>query len=97
MPRQQTRSPSSPWNHGAKLAVPGIVLGSILAIIIARPFLGRWYQYLGRTTLDLAVLGIGAGIAFAVVLIASGRPARRAASVQPSTPDEHLTQLGSGI
>ncbi|MGH7576333.1 MAG: hypothetical protein ACREM1_14555 [Longimicrobiales bacterium] len=56
---------------------------SILAFIVARPFPARWYEYLGRTTFDPAVLGIGAGIVFAVVLAASGMPARRAARVQP--------------
>jgi ABC-type lipoprotein release transport system permease subunit len=59
------------------------VVGTLLAVLIAREMLARWYDYLGRNTLDWAVLAAGAGIAVSMVLLATIMPALRAASVQP--------------
>jgi predicted permease len=70
-------------NDAAKLAAPGIVIGTGLAMVVSREMLARWYQYLGRSTLDLRVLGAGVAIAATVVIASTLMPALRAAGVQP--------------
>jgi len=68
---------------GLKLALPGIVLGSLLAVFLSQQFLATWYDYFGRTALDWSVLGLAVGGVLIVVLLASSIPARRATGVQP--------------
>jgi ABC-type antimicrobial peptide transport system permease subunit len=70
-------------NDAAKLAAPGIVIGTGLAMVVSREMLARWYQYLGRSTFDLRVLGAGVAIAATVVIASTLMPALRAAGVQP--------------
>jgi predicted permease len=68
---------------GVKLAVPGIVVGSLVAAFLAHAILERWYAYLKMATLNPVVLVLGASVALLTVLFACSMPARRAASVQP--------------
>ena len=68
---------------GVKLALPGVVVGTILAVAVVQAVLGEWYTYFDRTAIDFVVLGAGAAVALTVVLVASSMPARRAGSVQP--------------
>lgn len=68
---------------GAKLALPGIVVGCVLGFLLGRLTMGGWFARLGRSTLDPAVLVFAAGTALAVLLLASSIGARRAASVEP--------------
>lgn len=68
---------------GVKLALPGVAVGSILAVALVQAVLGEWYNYFDRTAIDFVMLSAGAAVALTVVLFASSMPARRAASVQP--------------
>jgi hypothetical protein len=68
---------------GLTLAVPDVVVGSLLAAALVQAVLGEWYSYFDRTAIDLVQLSGGAAVALLVVLMASSMPARRAASVQP--------------
>lgn len=68
---------------GAKLALPGIVVGALLGSWLGRQIMAGWYAFLGRSALDPAVLAFAAGTALAIVLLASSIGARRAASVEP--------------
>lgn len=68
---------------GVKLALPGVALGSVLAVALVQGVFDRWYSYFDRSAIDFGMLSAGVAIALAVVLVASSTPARRAASVQP--------------
>jgi predicted permease len=70
-------------NDAAKLAVPGIVIGIVLAMLVSNELPARWFLYLGRSTLDFRVLGAGVALAGVVVIVSTLTPALRAAGVQP--------------
>jgi predicted permease len=69
--------------EGVKLAVPGVVVGSLLSAALVQAVLGEWYNYFDRSAIDFVQLSAGAAVALMVVLLASSMPARRAAGVQP--------------
>ena len=70
------------WD-GLRLALPGVVVGSLIGAALARWILQQWYDYLKLATIDPIILAAGAATALGVVAFASSMPARRAASVQP--------------
>ena len=71
------------WD-GVRLALPGIIVGSAVAVFLTHGILQSWYNYLQLPTLDPVILAAGALTALGVVVFASSMPARRAASVEPS-------------
>ena len=70
-------------SDAGKLAAGGIVVGILIAVLISREVLARWFLYLGRSTLDWRVLVGSIGLAVAVVILSTLMPAVRAAGVQP--------------
>ncbi len=68
---------------GLKLALPGILIGSVVAFVGSQWLLVMAYSYFGRTTLLGGVLVLAVGAVLAVVLIASSVPARRATYGRP--------------
>jgi len=68
------------FSDGLRLAVPGLVVGGLLALGIA--VLMR-SELLGLNPLDPVSFGVAAGLLLLVVLAASLIPARRASSVDP--------------
>jgi predicted permease len=65
---------------GVRLAVPGLLLGALLAVGMAA---GMQRMLLGVSPLDPISLGSAAAVLFVVVLLASAAPARRASKVDP--------------
>ena len=74
---------------GVKLALPGVAVGTVLAIVIVQAVLSEWYAYFDRSAIDPAILGAGIAVALSVVVFASSMPARRAASVRPMEALRH--------
>jgi ABC-type lipoprotein release transport system permease subunit len=65
---------------GVRLAVPGLLLGALLAVAMAA---GMQRMLLGVSPLDPISLGAAAAVLLVVVMLASAAPARRASKVDP--------------
>jgi putative ABC transport system permease protein len=68
--------------EGSILALVGLVVGLGGALFVGRAMQSTLY---GVKALDLTVFGVVAGILFAIALLASYLPARRAAAIDPVT------------
>jgi putative ABC transport system permease protein len=68
--------------EGSVLALVGLVVGLGGALFVGRAMQSTLY---GVKALDLTVFGVVAGILFAIALLASYLPARRAAAIDPVT------------
>ncbi len=79
----QGRVLGSVLGDGLKLALPGLVGGSLMGVLFGRLALAPYYIQIGLPTADALVFGVAAALALAVILLASIVPAHRAASVQP--------------
>lgn len=68
---------------GARLAAPGLVIGSALGVVVAALVLNRIFVNIGLPLAGVGTLTAAAVASLATVLLASALPARRAASVDP--------------
>jgi ABC-type antimicrobial peptide transport system permease subunit len=66
---------------GFRLALPGLVLGLLAALVVARLLRGL---LLGVSPLDLWAFGLVALVVGAMVVLGTAVPARRAARVDPA-------------
>jgi putative ABC transport system permease protein len=68
---------------GVKLAAPGMLLGAVGGLALARLLLDPMFATIRLPVADSRIILLAAIAALGVVLIASLSPARRAASVDP--------------
>jgi predicted permease len=65
---------------GVRLALPGLVFGSLIAAVVAMAFRAEFF---GLSPVDPVSFLAAAGLLFLVVLLASFAPARRASGIDP--------------